>query len=184
MLDWHEPISKESRLHKNNVNDYSICKYCGKHIIKDSLVGNCFSNFIYDVVFSNNVCPRHPVPSCFHVVYHGNSSNVFCHNCDLSHRLRAVFTPTKKNCKANSFYCVDDSPFSGNYYGWIRTLIRKNLPFQKSGDVSEKKSSPLLFSLSWRHGHSRKHIFKENTVPGGGIVDQDVRDRANQFSVL
>ena len=40
-LDWHEPISKESRLYKDNVNDYSICKYCGKHIIKDSQ-GNWF----------------------------------------------------------------------------------------------------------------------------------------------
>ena len=35
-----------------------------------------------------------------------------------------------------------------------------------------------------RHLHRIEHIFNENAVPRGGIVDEDVRHSPHQFAVL
>ena len=41
-----------------------------------------------------------------------------------------------------------------------------------------------MFLLSRHHRHIDQHVFKEDSVPRGGIVDQHVRDRADELAVL
>ena len=46
---------------------------------------------------------------------------------------------------------------------------------------------PLVFVhplSSRRHGHIDEHIFKEDAVSRGGIVDQDVGDGSDKLAVL
>ena len=42
----------------------------------------------------------------------------------------------------------------------------------------------LLFSSPRRHGHIDEHIFEEDSVARGRIVDEDVRHRADDLAVL
>ena len=42
----------------------------------------------------------------------------------------------------------------------------------------------LLFSSPRRHGHIDEHIFEEDSIPRGGIVDEDVGHRADELAVL
>ena len=43
----------------------------------------------------------------------------------------------------------------------------------------------IAFFLSvYHHRHIDQHVFKEDAVPRGGIVDENVGDRADELSVL